>query len=491
MPLALVFWLFFPRFGGPLWQMPDDGGSAESGLSDSMSPGDINQLAMSDEIAFRVRFASAVPPQDARYWRGPVLHDFNGRTWKQSYPVALGPPPLQPRGTPYIYTVSLEPHQHNWIFALDWPSRWDLPHGALTHDYTLVQPDPVSRPIDVVLTSYTAVQALAPLSTTWRQRDSRPPPGNPRTVSLAHELRGAHPDNLDYVHAVLNMFAEQAFYYTLTPPKLAADSVDGFLFVTKRGFCGHYASAFTALMRAAGIPAHVVTGYQGGTLNRFGDYWIVRQSDAHAWSEVWIEGSGWLRVDPTSSIAASRIEPGLADRAGMDAPSMSPWSRRAPWFSDVRLRLDALRMLWRERILLFDQDSQQQVLSWLNIPQPDAQKLVIVLAAALAVVLIWLTWQVRRETNPARRELLQRSYLRLCAKLAALGLPRAAHEGAEDYAARVAASRPDLGASVMALCQEYSRLRYALGPAGRNVSQFAGAVRAFRPALKPPDSRAS
>ena len=485
LPLALVFWLFFPRFAGPLWHMPDDGSTAGSGLSDTMSPGDITELALSDEIAFRVRFATAPPPPQERYWRGPVLHDFDGHTWRRAKSPSMTAPALQPQGPAYRYTLSLEPHQHNWIFALDWPSHWDLPHGALTSDYTLVQPDPVSRPIDVAATSYTRVQSPGTLSDLSHRRDTRLPPyRNPRTVELAHTLRAEHPDDMEYISAVLDLFTQQEFYYTLTPPKLTDDSVDKFLFDTKRGFCGHYASAFATLMRAAGIPARVVTGYQGGTFNRFADYWIVRQSDAHAWTEVWIEGRGWLRVDPTSAIAPGRVEHGLNDTASSDEPLASRWHRRTPWLADARLRLDALREMWRERILLFDQDSQQRLLEWLNIPEPDGQKLAMLLTAALTLVLTWLTWAVRREIDPARKEPLIRAYSRLCAKLAALGIPRQAHEGAEDYAARVARRRPDLGPAVTALCRHYSILRYAAAPARISVGQFDAAVRAFRPAHK-------
>jgi transglutaminase-like putative cysteine protease len=484
LPLALVFWLFFPRFAGPLWHMPDEG-SAGSGLSDTMSPGDITELALSDDVAFRVRFATAPPPPQERYWRGPVMHDFDGHTWKRANTTLNAAPALQLQGPAYRYTLSLEPHQHNWIFALDWPSHWDLPRGALTGDYTLVQPDPVSRPIDVVATSYTQVQSSESLSNLSRRRDTRLPPNrNPRTVRLAQTLRGEHPDEMDYVHAVLDMFTRQEFYYTLTPPRLADDSVDEFLFDTKRGFCGHYASAFATLMRAAGIPARVVTGYQGGTFNRFADYWILRQSDAHAWTEVWIDGRGWLRIDPTSVIAPGRVEHGLNGAVNADEPLSSRWQRRAPWLADTRLRLDALRQLWRERILLFDQDSQQKVLEWLNIPEPDGQKLVLVLTVALTLVLGWLTWSVRREINPPRKEPLIRAYSRLCAKLAAVGMPRLAHEGAEDYAARVAQRRPDLGPAVTALCRHYSILRYAAAPARITIGQFDAAVRAFRPVRK-------
>ena len=482
MPLALVFWLLFPRFSGPLWHFPDDGQSAESGLSDTMSPGDITELALSDEVAFRVRFAAAPPPPNERYWRGPVMHDFDGHTWTRARPQPFGAAALRPQGRAYQYTLSLEPNRHNWIFALDWPTRWDLPHAALTSDYTLVRPDPVSSPIDVTATSYTNIQYPEGLSNSWRRRDVRLPPNrNPRTLQLAQSLRSAHPDDREYVRAILDMFSQQAFYYTLTPPKLSDDSVDEFLFETKRGFCGHYASAFAMLMRAAGIPARVVTGYQGGTFNRFANYWIVRQSDAHAWDEIWIDGHGWLRIDPTSVIAPSRVEHGLNGTASADNFSESRWQYHASWLADTRLRLDALRLLWRERILLFNDDSQTRLLAWLHVPEPDGQKLVMVLAAAVTLVLCWLTWQVRRELDPTRKELLVRAYSRLCAKLAAVGLPRTAHEGAEDYAARVARRRPDLGPPVGALCRQYSRLRYAADPGRITVGQFDAAVRAFRP----------
>ncbi len=499
LPLALVFWLFFPRFDAPLWQIPGLGGGSASGLGDTMSPGDINDLAMSDEIAFRVRFAAAPPPPQERYWRGPVMHDFDGHTWSRTrlFPPAV--PALNPQGPAYRYTVSLEPHEHNWIFTLDWPARWNLPRGALNSDYTLTQPEPVSRPIDVTATSYTQMRTPDALSNFMRRRDLNLPRNrNPRTAQLAQSLRSAHPDDWDYVRAVLNMFTQQPFYYTLTPPKLADDSVDEFLFDTRQGFCGHYASAFTALMRAGGIPAHIVTGYQGGTFNRFSDYWIVRQSDAHAWTEVWIDGRGWVRVDPTAAIAPTRVEAGLESAAAIDGPLGSRWQRRTPWLADMRLRLDVLRQLWRERILLFDPDSQQKMLEWMNIPEPDGQKLVMLLAAGLVLVLSWLTWQVRREINPTRKELLLRTYERLCGKLAAAGVPRLIFEGPEDYAARVARHRPDLGSAVSALCRQYSDLRYAAAAPQSGIGQFAAAVRALRipastqlPDSTPQDSRGS
>jgi protein-glutamine gamma-glutamyltransferase len=488
LPLALVFWLLFPRFAGPLWHIPNDSQAAASGLSDTMSPGDITQLALSDEVAFRVRFAAAAPPAAERYWRGPVLDHFDGHTWTRSSFGLGGAPPPQPLGVAYRYTVMMEPHQHRWIFMLDWPATWDLPHAALTNDYTLTQAEPLSRAVDVTGTSYTRIQSAQPLGKYARQRDLGQPQGrNPRTQRLAQELRSAHADDMELVGAVLSMFHEQAFFYTLTPPKLSDNSVDEFLFDTRRGFCGHYASAFAALMRAAGIPARVVTGYQGGTLNPYGDYWILRQSDAHAWTEIWIAGRGWIRVDPTAAIAPERVEHGLADTVNANEPSVSRWQSRTTWFTGARLRLDLLREIWRERILDFDQDSQRKLLEMLKIPEPDGQKLVLLLGVGMALAFGWLTWQVRRELAPQSKDIAARTYARLCSKLAAAGLPRRMYEGAEDYARRVAAQRPDLAVPVTALCRHYSSLRYAAPSAQITLGQFQAAVRAFRPKHHPLD----
>jgi transglutaminase-like putative cysteine protease len=481
LPLALVFWLLFPRFAGPLWQIPSDSQTAASGLSDTMSPGDISHLALSDEVAFRVRFEAATPPNRERYWRGPVLDIFDGHTWSRS-PTTQGPPPLKPLGPGYKYTVMMEPHRHRWIFMLDWPSSWNIPRAELSGDYTLMQNEPLTRPVDVLGTSYTQVQSTEPLSPRTRTRDLRlPADRNPRAKALAQELRNAHADDMELLQAVLAMFAQQPFYYTLNPPKLSDDSVDEFLFNTKRGFCGHYASAFATLARAAGIPARVVTGYQGGTLNPYGDYWILRQSDAHAWTEVWIEARGWVRIDPTAAIAPQRVERGLADVAGTDESLASAWQLRTRWFSGMRLRFDMVKELWRERILDFDQDSQRKLLEFLKIPEPDGQKLVMVLAGAMSLVLAWLTWQVRRELAPRSKDETARAYARLCAKLAAAGIPRLPHEGAEAYALRVARLRPDLAGSVTNLCRQYSFLRYAAPSSSVTLGQFQAAVRAFRP----------
>jgi transglutaminase-like putative cysteine protease len=482
LPLALVLWLLFPRLSEPLWQIGDDGGGATSGLSDTMSPGDITDLALSEEIAFRVRFAAEPPPPESRYWRGPVLNDFDGSAWRRGDPGFFQPPKHLPTEPVFRYTISLEPYRHNWIYTLDRPVQWDLPHAALTGDYVLVQPDPVSRPIDIAATSTAGALMPGPLGEALRRRDLRLPSGrNPRTAQFARKMRSDHPDDRDYVRAVLAMLHDQAFYYTLSPPGLGADPVDEFLFDSRRGFCGHYASAFAVMMRAAGVPARVVTGYLGGKPNPYADYWIVRQSDAHAWVEVWIDGSGWMRIDPTAAIDSARVESRARAQDNATGRLGQQLSAHLPWLADLRLRIDALRQLWRERILQFDQNSQQSLLARLMIPEPDARKLVIVLAATLSLAFGWLTWQVRRELAPQIRDAAARAYARLCGKMARIGLARLPHEGAESYAARIATVRPDLGEAVTALVRQYTELRYGNHDSDAAIARFAAAVRAFRP----------
>jgi protein-glutamine gamma-glutamyltransferase len=488
LPVALILWLLFPRLDTPFWRIPADRTAAETGLSDSMSPGDIIKLALSDEVAFRVRFEGAEPPQAELYWRGPVLHDFDGRTWRRTIPVSGEAPGLVGVGTAYRYVLRLEPSRHNWIFALDWPDRWNLTAGSLTGDYMLVQSTPLSRAIDVTAVSHTRVRTGEPLRDSVRRRDlALPAARNPRTLALARELRRAHPGDMDYARAVLDLFRREEFFYTLEPPPLGADSVDEFLFDTRRGFCGHYASAFATLMRAAGIPARVVTGYQGGLYNSYGGYRILHQSDAHAWNEIWIDGTGWVRFDPTAAIAPARVEHSIAEALAAGESAAGRW-RRFGWITDVRLELDALGQLWRERILQFNQFSQMQLLASLGIPEPDGRKIVMLMAVSLSLAFAWLTWQIRREQRPRPKDPLVRAYDSLCRKLAAVGLTRKAHEGAEPFAARVALERPDLARTIGALCRRYTRLRYGPHSSRDAALSFASGVRAFRPRRRAPRS---
>ncbi len=490
LPLAVALWLFFPRFSGPLWQLPAGGGAATSGLSDRVSPGDLSELSLSDEVAMRVRFQGAIPAPSQRYWRGLVLDRFDGRSWTRSRVDDLvrteltQGAALTPAGPVYRYTVSLEPHPQGWLLALEHPFRWDLSRAWLTADRVLMQADPVNRPLDYTAESDSGGESSSVLDERERHRQSLlPGRSNPRTRSLAQELRSASASDAAYAQTVLDLFRRERFHYTLTPPRLAQDAVDEFLFETRRGFCEHYASAFAVLMRAAGVPARVVIGYQGGTFNRYGGYWIIRQSDAHAWDEIWLEGRGWVRVDPTAAIAPERIERGSADV--LDAGGIiRPWEQRIAWLGDLRLRLDQMHALWRDLVLRFDQRRQFALLEALHVPAPDSSKLVLCLALALSLTSLWLMWQMHRSTSMRRQDPVQAEYQRLRRRLTALGIDIRPHDTALAVASAVQRQRPLLGSRVAALCNLYNQLRYGREAADTGTPGFQARLRQLRQGIR-------
>jgi transglutaminase-like putative cysteine protease len=480
-PLMAALFLLFPRIPGPFWAIPG-AERAVTGLSERMSPGDISELSISSEVAFRVRFTGAPPPPPQRYWRGPVLHDFDGYLWSSQKPMAMLRQPVAWRGTPRDYALMLEPTGRRWVFALDLPETWPWRYTQ-TGDYQLLARDPIDEPLTVELRSWPDYVAGSQLPLTTRRRDTRlPPKVNERTLALAAQMRAEVADEAAYLRAVLAMFRGQNFVYTLTPPRLEVDSVDDFLFNTRSGFCGHYASAFTTLMRAAGIPARVVTGYQGGEYNRLADYYIVRQSDAHAWSEVWLEGRGWVRVDPTAAVAPERIEGGLAEALGADEPVPDRLLREFAWLRDLRFAWDAANTLWRERVIDFNERSQERMLEWLGFAQPDWRVLGLLLTLAVVLLLAVLSVQLSRELRVRNADALQRTYATFCRRLEQRGLSRLHYEGASDFAARVRAARPDLAADTDAITRLYLDLRY--GKAATGLDEFIRRVRGFHPAAR-------
>ena len=483
-PLMVALFLLFPRMPGPFWALPG-GERAVTGLSERMSPGDISELSVSSDVAFRVQFATTPPPPAQRYWRGPVLHDFDGYTWASQDPIAVLPQPVEWHGPAHDYALMLEPSGRRWVFALDlaelWPRRY-----RQTADFQLLARDAINEPVTLQLRSRSLYAIGSPLPLTTRRRDTRMSGDhNQQTRALASKMRAAAADETAYVRAVLSMFRDQGFVYTLTPPKNDIDSVDDFLFNTRSGFCGHFASAFTTLMRAAGIPARVVTGYQGGELNRLTGYYIVRQSDAHAWSEIWLDGRGWVRIDPTAAVAPERIERGLAGALGAEQPVTERLLYEFSWLRDARFAWDAMNTLWRERVVEFNQASQERLLEWLGFSQPDWRALVVVLSLAVALVLGILGVQLRRELRVRDADAVQRVYVRFCGRLERLGLSRAQHEGPSDFATRVCTRRPDLARDTEAITRAYVELRYGKSAASGALDELVRRVRAFRPGTRP------
>jgi len=480
LPLTLILFILFPRVQGPLWGLPQDA-YASTGLDDHMAPGSLSRLSLSEAVAFRVSFNGQPPRPDQMYWRGPVLWQFDGRTWspgRSPYPVA---PRFTQLGQPVDYVVTLEPHNKHWLFALDVPDKLSIT-ATLTDDFQLLSKAPVNARLRYAARSYLVYHANLQESPRQLERALQLPPGqiDPRARQLAAEWRAGSKDDAAIVNTALRYFSQHGFVYTLEAPPLGVNSIDDFLFTTKQGFCEHYASAFVFLMRAANIPARVVTGYLGGEYNDVGNYYIVRQSDAHAWAEVWLAGQGWVRVDPTGAIAPDRVERGLS--AALSDRAVLPFMERNPpqWLRDLRFNLDALANQWNQWVLGYDTERQFAFLTRLGMESITWQKMALNMSAGIGLVIALFALFMLRHLYTRRPDKVQAAWLRLCRKLAGAGLPRAAHEGALDYAARVAAARPELARTILDLAARYSALRYGAADDGDARGDFLQRAAGFK-----------
>jgi len=478
LPLMLVFWVLFPRVPGPFWAIPNEQGSAVTGLSDRMSPGDITSLGRSDALAFRVWFDGAVPPPAERYWRGIVMNQvLNGRTWSAQevlrYPEAESL--IEPAGEALRYRIRLNATSQRYLFLLERPYDVDAEGAYLTRRHEVARSRPINRQLVYSATSLPEAALEPVLGEDYRNYMTRLPEGtNPRTRAFARELRARAESERDYVRRVLGWFREQPFYYTLSPPALGRDAADEFLFSSRRGFCEHYATSFATLMRAAGIPARLVAGYQGGELNPLeteDPYYIVRQSDAHAWAEVWIEGDGWVRVDPTAAVAPQRIESGLYDALDSTEFGVADRFWRADFVETMRFYWDLTNARWDEWVLGYGPSTQEDFLRWLGMERPDWRRMVVWLVAGMALLLAglagWLAWRHRRP-GPDRAERLYRRFVR------ATGIPRGPGEPPLGYAERASAALPGLAGDIRRVTALYLDTRYAGRP---RTDELAAAVR--------------
>lgn len=485
LPLALALFLLFPRLPGPFWALPAPGGNGRTGLSDQMSPGDITSLAQSDEVAFRVRFTGPVPAPSELYWRGPVLERFDGRRWRtvpdsvrdRLPPLRNYTPPPGPGQRVFSYEITLEPNQQRWLLPLETPLSWDAPDSRLAGTLELLRNRPLDRRMAWSGRSV-AGGSFGDPAQPQRMNLELASGTNPRSRALARTMRAAAASDEDYLRRILQMFRHQQFFYTLQPPALGEQPVDDFLFGTRAGFCEHYASAFAVLARAAGLPTRVVAGYQGGERNPVADYWIVRQSDAHAWTEVWL-GGRWVRYDPTAAVAPERIESGLgAALPGLSGDAL-PLLGTGEWLGRMALRWDAVNATWDRWVLAFGPDQQSALLEGLGIQSPSLRDIALVCAVTVSAVLLLFTWFGLR-TNSVQHDPVEEAWQRLCRLLAKKVRPRAPTEGPAEYAAAVAAMRPDVGAAIQSLAASYLRLRYDGVPTPAETQRFARLVKALR-----------
>jgi transglutaminase-like putative cysteine protease len=480
-PVMLVLFLFFPRVPGPLWGMPSDAYAGMTGLSDSMAPGSISKLSQSGAVAFRVAFDGPPPKPDQRYWRGPVLDFFDGRSWSATAVPAPKQAGIAVTGDPVSYTLTLEPHNKRWLLALDLPAK--LPTASrLGASFELLADQPVRQRLRYRAVSYPDYQAgLIPGAKELNRSLRLPAFGNRKAREMADAWKRAAKKDGEIVRRALEMFRNEAFFYSLTPPLLGINTVDEFLFDTRRGFCEHYAGSFVFLMRAAGVPARVVTGYQGGESNPFGNYLIVRQSDAHAWAEVWLANQGWVRVDPTAAVAPRRIESGLA--AALPAGEPLPLLARidSAWLTQLRMTWDTLNNDWNQWVLGYGQERQYDLLSRLGFEMASWKELTAGLAAGIGALLLAFSGFMLWRRAPAAADPAAAIYQRFCRKLARTGIVRQPNEGPADFAQRTAMFRPDLALSASSISELYIALRYAPHPDPSDLRQFGKRVRAFKP----------
>ncbi len=483
LPLMVAFFILFPRAQGPLWALPQDMRGGTSGLSETMSPGNIANLIKSDALAFRVQFDGERPPFSTLYWRGPVLSDFDGTTWSAPRTAPSGSINYSKRERRVSYTVTLEPHQKTWLFALDVPAL--IPPGAHEQaDLQLRDRQPVTERKRYEMSSYLDYKYGERMSQVGLQPYLRfPEDRNPRTIAMARQWARESADTRALLATVFQ-FYNREFSYTLEPPMLdRRDPFDDFLFQTKTGFCEHYAGSFALVMRAAGIPARVVTGYQGGEVNPLNDELIIRQADAHAWVEIWLPEEGWLRVDPTGAVSPLRVQSGV--NAALGPIGVVPNLIAADplgVLSGIRNAWQAMNSQWDQWVVGYNTDKQREFFQHLGVPSVDWRTLGIWLMVATFVIGGAISLGMLVRDRPPRREASVLAWNRFCAKLAAAGLARAPSEGPLDFLQRVRSAKPRVAESAEDITRRYVEARYGAGATRDELRELAKRVRDFRPA---------
>ncbi|MDX2507700.1 MAG: DUF3488 and transglutaminase-like domain-containing protein [Gammaproteobacteria bacterium] len=507
LPIAIVLFLFFPRIPGPLWTLPDDGQSSSSGLSDKMFPGSVSELVDSDEIAFRVDFDTqnqnhkTPPAAEKLYWRGPVLSETDGFLWTQKPQYRLTKNYkniIHSTRDAFSYTVTLEPHQKKWLFALEMPTvvHGDTIEGFyLSNDLQLLNKNNINQLTQYHVTSMTQFTLKQVSDNELNQALTLPGSYNPQTRALGRQWRNTIGNGKQYdkeiVLTALNFFKKNAFYYTKKPDIMLDNPSDQFLFDKKRGFCEHYASSFVILMRAANIPARVVTGYQGMEKNEVGNYYLVRQSNAHAWAEVWLNNEGWLRIDPTAAIPPERIEEDIfqtnLERLNFsslnipDLPSLSSQQKTAIYnfWKQLNHSIDNIKHSWNNWILGYDKSKQSLLLKLMGL-NTDWQTLILLLIGGFIAVIVLLQvisfYQRHQQTDQ-----VYRYYRQFISKLNHAGFSPGLNDGPAAIKHMAIERFPEQKKSIQTIMDNYILIRYASHNEKPLIQQFITQIKQFKP----------
>lgn len=463
LPLALVLFVLFPRLEAPRWSWLDDDNQAKSGLSNTLEPGAIAELSLSPELVFRVKFDGELPPPSQLYWRGPVYANTDGVSWKAPPDFGRENNPDQPafEGRAYDYTLMMEPQRQRWVFALELSTQF--PAGLRRNGlYQLITNKNPGDRAEYRISSSPAYNTGG-ISKTER-RESLQLPGKPseRILELVKQLQGDQTQPEAFIGNLLQYFRQENFHYTLSPEPMPDRPIETFLFERRAGFCSHYATAFVYLLRVAEIPARVVGGYQGGQLNHLGGFLEIRQANAHAWAEAWLEGRGWVRFDPTAAIAPERVEQGVNvdlqiasgavnfSRVQLDAETLS-------WLQRGRQLWQSIDYNWQRWIINYDTVNQRAFLQSLGID--NFVKLGYCLLVSIGLIGGLLAWRLlrpgRRRNDPALR-----LYRQFCRKLSKAGIDIGVGDGPNTLAERAKKLRPDLAEQIEGITAIFVRLRY-------------------------------
>ncbi|MDG2273718.1 MAG: DUF3488 and transglutaminase-like domain-containing protein [Halioglobus sp.] len=494
LPLMIVLFFLFPRFG-PLWTVPIKSHTAKTGMTDFMKPGDVASLSQSADVAFRVKFDGEIPPKSTLYWRGLVFSRMEEGAWSAlgfyDVPVAeRRPQKVQTVGEALRYTIIMEPTQQNWLYGLRY-ARSASRAVMQAADFRLFSPIPIEVEYLYRVESWPDI-AVGEVLSDWRRKKETqlPPLSNVRTLQLSRDLRAKAGSDEAFIALVLKKFSREPYVYTLQPGRLPEqDSIDAFLFKTRRGFCEHYASAFVFIMRAAGVPARVVAGYQGGEINPINNTVIVHQFDAHAWAEVWLPSRGWVRVDPTAAVSPERIEFGLETAMSLEggflsaAPLSALRYRDIPIINMLRLRYDALTYRWQAWIVGFDSEQQFELLRrFLGETTVKAFSIVLLGSWALVLLPVALSLFLARKVRP--ETLLDKHYGIFRRRMKNLGLAPYAGETPGQFGLRAASELPDYSDQLRQITQLYNQLAYANTSSAKalsNMEQFVRAIRELKP----------
>ncbi|MDP3007720.1 MAG: DUF3488 and transglutaminase-like domain-containing protein [Methylococcales bacterium] len=480
-PIAVVIFILFPRIEAPRWMLFEEKNKAKIGLTDSMEPGSISDLGTSEELVFRVKFTGAMPPPKLRYWRGPVLSYTDGKRWtpanSQRFKAQLDKPSYE--GTAYSYTLLMEAQDKNWVFALDFPVKFSEPLVQNGY-YQLINSENTHKRAEYQITSYSQYNTGRVTQIEYQDSTQLPQEPSDKLKQLVTQLHGFDGKPDDFIRQLLTHFRQEDFHYTLTPPLMEDNPIESFLFTTRRGFCSHYAAAFVYLMRVAHIPARVVTGYQGGEFNPVGNFLEIRQANAHAWAEVWLENQGWVRVDPTAAIAPERIEQQLnLDQLelGGDIRFDASNAKQLNWLKQTRQLWENADYQWQRWVVNYDSNNQSDFLSQFGIHDfKTMMQWLMTLVGLMTVILSgFLLYQKKKATDPVLR-----LYQQFCQKLQPAGLIITNREGAVDFAQRATTALPEHAAMIEEITAAFIQLRYGRVTTREDFVKFAKLVAGFK-----------